>query len=160
MRRRHDAVTFSLGEHRSDVSGRLVVSARISRTGSQSYGDHDEWRPESTVFEPASLRSFEGAPVTRGHVAWIDSTNITEHARGFTRNVQRDGEHVRAELVIWDHGVISDIKAGRLVEISCGYSCDLETIDGKPTQRNVRANHVALGGRDWARCGASCSIGP
>lgn len=148
--------------HRSDGQGRLIVSARISRTGSQTYrdehGEHEEWRPESTVFEAASLRSFEGAPVTRGHAAWIDSSNVATYAKGYARNIRRDGQHVRADLVIWDGGVIEDIRAGRLVEISCGYSCDVETIDGKLTQVRVRGNHVALGGRDWARCGASCAI--
>lgn len=156
--RRHDAISLTLEGHRADAHGRLIVSARISRTGSQTYGEHEEWRPDSSVFEPASLRSFEGAPVTRGHAAWIDSSNVATYAKGYARNVRRDGMHVRAELVIWDAGVIEDIRAGRLVEISCGYSCDVETIDGKLTQVRVRGNHVALGGRDWARCGSSCSI--
>ncbi len=146
-------------QHRIDADGRVIVSARISRVGAQSYGDHDEWRPESTVFEPASLRSFEGAPVTRGHVAWITKDNVDEHVVGYARNVRRDGDHVAAELVIWERAVISDIRSGALVEISCGYECDTATIDGRVTQVRVRGNHVAIGGRNWARCGATCAIG-
>lgn len=110
------------------------------------------------------MASFEGVPLTIGHVAWLDASNVNEHAVGYARHIHRDGIHLAGELVVFDEQTIARILRGDLAELSAGYSCEQGpggVFDGEEcvsSQVRVRANHVALGPRDWARCGSSCAI--
>lgn len=137
---------------------RLVVQARIARTGVQAYADGDEYRPPEEVFAPPALASLEGLPITVGHVAWITRANLDRYAVGFVRSPRRDGDHVAADLVIFDDATASRVQRGDLVELSVGYAVDVDRSGSVPTQRNIRGNHLALLGPGQARCGVSCSV--
>lgn len=143
-----------------------MVPARIARTGVQQYPDGPELRPASEVLDAGSLASFEGAPVTVGHAAFIDADNVEEYAVGYARNVTRDPnadargqEYVQAELVIIDEATIASVLDGSLAEVSAGYSTEVDGTTEPPTQRDIVANHVALGPSGWARCGSGCAVG-
>lgn len=129
-----------------------IVSARIARIGWQDYASGREYRPAEEVFAPASLATFDGVPITIHHVAWITDANVEKFAVGYVRNPRRDGDHVRAELHVF--GAVASRVGHDLVELSAGYEADK---DGD-TQRNIRANHLALLPRGDARCGSSCSV--
>ncbi len=137
----------------------MRITARLARTGAQSYGDHIETRDAEDVFAPASLETYQGAPITVGHVGWLDASNVEKVAVGYVRSVSRDRgdgvtEYVRGELVITDEATARAIARGELREFSAGYSTDL--VNGRQT--NIRVNHVAILPRGGARCGEACSI--
>lgn len=157
---------ISLGAFRRDGRGNLVVAARIARTGVQDYGDHVEYRDAAEVFDPRSMATFEGVPVTVGHVAWIDMGNVREHSVGYAKNIRRDGIHLAGDLVIFEPKTIAGIESMNLVELSAGYSADLDETPGRTDagdaydaiQKNIVANHIALLPKYTARCGTSCSV--
>lgn len=145
-----------LGAPRRDSRGRLVISARLARTGWQSYSTGDEYRDAAEVFAPASLATFVGAPVYVGHVAEDTRRTAESKAVGYVRSVQRDGEHVLGEVVLFDAATIADVEAGKLREWSMGYDVEL---DGD-RQKNIRIKHAAILPPGHARCGSSCSVVP
>ena len=55
-----------------DEHGFLVDRPVVARIGAQTYktpfGDRVEFRPASEVFDPESLATYAGKPVTVGHV--------------------------------------------------------------------------------------------
>lgn len=140
-------------EYRIDGKS-LLVSGRAARTGMQMYDYGEEYREPGQVFSKASLETWQGAPVTVGH-KWIDAKNVNVYAVGYVRSARRDDDHVGVELVIFAAPAIDAIQRRELVEMSAGYTCD---VDEEHRQRNIRINHLALGPSGWARCGASCSI--
>jgi len=58
-------------------------------------------------------------------------------------------------LVLTAKEAIDALEAGTQ-ELSAGYLCDIEDVDGKFYQRNIRANHIAI--VEKGRAGASCRI--
>lgn len=174
---RHDFLRLDLSgrikpEQRT-VQDAVRVPSRVSRTGVQNYTDSSgkvlrEYRPPEEVFDPTSLKSFETAVVTVDHPPeMVSPANFRKYAIGHVIDPHPEaGKYVAADLVVHDADAIAAIDRGDLVECSVGYDCDLEmtsgtTPDGEAydaIQRSISANHVALGGKDWARCGPACSI--
>ena len=155
--RRFDA--GRLGKIERTPQGGARVPAALTRTGVLPYRNADgstrlEFRPPSEVFRADSLATLRGAPVIRGHAAWITPDNWKQYALGHVADssVRQDGELVAAELVIQDADTLRRLDAGEDQEISLGYSLDYDptpgtTPDGQRydgVQRNVRVNHVAL----------------
>lgn len=163
-----------------DAQGYLNVSARISRTGVQTYagaeipGGHfiDQptvhiFRPASEVFSDASIASFENLPITAGHPdTGVDASNYKELSVGVALGKPvRDGDFLKVKLSIRDADTVSAIINNGGMQISNGYTVDLDTTAGTTTdgdkydaiQRNIRGNHIAL--VDAARCGPECRIG-
>ena len=158
--------------------GFLRVRARIGRTGLHSYraaelgmpeGFSPEapvrvWRPPDEVFDPASLASFAGKPVTDDHPpVMVDARNWKRYAIGHCGPaVEREGDHLVTDLLIADAGAAARAQAG--AELSNGYHADFVfepglTPEGEAydaIQRNIRGNHVAL--VDAGRCGGTCRI--
>lgn len=151
-----------LSEHKYKTpEGYLIcVDSILARTGKQSYrrselfqdGDDSEIdvdRPESEVFSPATLASFENKPIVVEHPDEdVNASNIKQYAVGFVRDVKRgkteDGQDVMlGTLVIQDADTIREIENGEHTDLSCGYDCDIAD-EANPTQRNIRGNHVAL----------------
>lgn len=151
-----------LSEHKYKTpEGYLIcVDSILARTGKQSYrrselfqdGDDSEIdvdRPESEVFSPATLASFENKPIVVEHPDEdVNANNIKQYAVGFVRDVKRgkteDGQDVMlGTLVIQDADTIREIENGEHTDLSCGYDCDIAD-EANPTQRNIRGNHVAL----------------
>jgi hypothetical protein len=78
---------------------------------------------------------------------------------GDSLKVDQD-RYVAANVRIQDGTAVADIKAERLVEFSCGYTCDVELTPGvhegikyDGIQRNIRYNHVGMGPVNWGRAG-------
>ena len=158
--------------------GFLRVRARVGRAGLHDYKAGEigapglppdasvrVYRPPEAVFEPASMASFAGLPVTLDHPpAMIDSANWKRFAVGHSGpSVERDADHLVADLVITDAEGVARAEAG--TELSNGYWADFDftpgvTPAGEPfdaRQGNIRGNHIAL--VDQGRCGATCRIG-
>ncbi len=164
-------------------SGSLVAPASLTRTGIFSYRNADgserlEYRPASEVFSPQSLETLSGAPVTVGHPSdlvrsdnWRSIAPVGHVGDSIERSnpsaafQQEQPEFVSAKLRIDDATAVARIEAGDLVEVSCGYQCEYDpmpgVLNGQPydgVQKNIRYNHVALGGKDWGRAGPGAKI--
>ena len=157
-------VSEKLSPHRFKTpEGYLICTdAILARTGKQTYrrrevfGDMSDKgeeeieinRDEKEVFNPATLASFENKPLTIEHPNEdVNPENHHDYAVGFTRDIKRgriDGNDVMlGTIVVTDAEAIKDIESGELVELSCGYDCDVVD-EANPQQRNIRGNHVAL----------------
>ena len=141
----------------------ICTDAILARTGKQTYrrrevfGDMSDKgeeeieinRDAKEVFDPATLASFENKPLTIEHPNEdVNPENHHDYAVGFTRDIKRgkttNGEDVMlGTIVVTDAEAIKDIESGELVELSCGYDCDVVD-EANPQQRNIRGNHVAL----------------
>jgi uncharacterized protein len=176
-----DCANFELGDssqQQTSVEGYLMLPAWIAKSGLQDYqaselGLQDSakdvirvYRPEDEVFELSSMASFETKPVTLEHPpTMVDPASFKDYAVGFSSHqVERDGEHLKTELVIMDADAIAAVEAGK-VELSIGYFADYEfelgvTENGESydaVQRNIRGNHIAL--VNAGRCGGTCRLG-
>lgn len=164
-------------------SGSLVAPASLTRTGIFSYRNADgserlEYRPAAEVFSPQSLETLSGAPVTVGHPSdlvrsdnWRTISPVGHVGDAIERSnpsaafSQEQPEYVSAKLRIDDATAVARIESGDLVEVSCGYQCEYDptpgVLNGQPydgVQKNIRYNHVALGGKDWGRAGPGAKI--
>ncbi len=157
-------------------AGQMHVPCAFARTGSQQYTagqlglvDRDAkevvtvWRDEADVFDEAAMATFKSAPVTIGHPKDADGTpmkvtseNSKELQVGMLEGMPaRDEDTLGGTLVLTAQEAIDAIETGTQ-ELSAGYTCDIETVDGKLYQRNIRANHIAI--VDKGRAGSSCRI--
>lgn len=119
-------------------------------------------RDETTLFDPKTLASFEGKPITLDHPDEdVNPSNWRYLAVGVARNVRRgeglDSDKILADLLIQDHRAISQVRDG-LREVSCGYEAEYaDDGGGRGRQVSITGNHVAL--VPHGRCGPICSIG-
>ncbi len=137
----------------------LCLNVPVARTGSQEYlpeelgmgsgpGLVEVQRPESEVFSPETIASFEGMPVTNDHPPdGVDIGNIRALQKGHAHNVRRgageESDLLLADLIITDPVLIDLILDGKR-EISCGYTYELCEENGAYIQRKIRGNHVAV----------------
>jgi hypothetical protein len=108
------------------------------------------YRDEDEVFNPITLSSFEGKPVTSDHPpVFLSPENARIYTRGVTTNVRRgegvDKNLILADLIIYDERLAKDIESGRKKEVSAGYACDYIPVgDLQLKQVDIVANHVAI----------------
>jgi len=157
-------------------AGQMIVPCKFARTGAQLYtagqlGLKDEepskvitvYRDEADVFAEDSMESFRSAPVTIGHPknevgesVSVSAENAKELQVGALEGMPvRDEDTLGGTLVLTAQEAIDALDAGTQ-ELSAGYLCDIEDVDGKFYQRNIRANHIAI--VEKGRAGASCRI--
>lgn len=134
--------------------------AIIARTGPQTYlkseiiegSDSNEYidvdRKPEEVFSEKTMASFEGAPLTIDHPSVsVGPDNYKDLSVGRVQNIRRgefEGQPVMlADIIVNDAEAIELIESGEMVELSCGYDCDITGGDN-PEQINIRGNHVAL----------------
>jgi len=169
-------VTEKLGETRYKTPEGFLVceNVPIARTGVMTYGPGEVPidagqdgiiridRSEADVFDPKTIASFAGKPVTDDHPDEdVNPDNWAALAKGEVHNPRRgDGiwsDCLVADLFIKDANAIKAVLDGK-VEVSCGYDADYEqTAPGRGRQHNIIGNHVAL--VENGRCGPRCSIG-
>ena len=166
------AQRYDIGELKRPTrqpNGWLRVDGLLTRSGVFPYRNHDgstrlEYRPADEVFKADSLESFALVPFTNDHPPVpLDATNTKAFAVGsIGENVRREGDHVRASILVTDEATASQMESGK-VALSCGYSCDLDETPGEingvrydAVQRNIRGNHVAL--VDVARAGPTAKV--
>jgi len=154
-------------------SGGLKIDAAVSSAGVFPYLTTDgktrwEYRPPEEVLKADSLASLTDVAVTLRHPpGLVDARNWKQFAIGHQSGpVSADGDKAVTTLIVSDAKAIADIAAGKLVELSGGYSCDLEASSGvtpegikfDAVQRNIRYNHVGIGPRGWGRQGSTVSL--
>ena len=157
-------------------AGQMHVPCAFARTGSQEYSakslglsdlDPKEavtvWRDEADVFAEDSMSTFRSAPVTLGHPKDAEGKAIAVTAEN-SKDLQvgmlegmptRDEDTLSGTLILSDQAAIDALEEGTQ-ELSAGYMCDIEEIDGKYFQRNIRANHIAIVAK--GRAGSSCRV--
>lgn len=171
---RFDVAPSRLGKFTRTGSGGVRVPATISRTGCQRYGDRVEYRPETEVFSADSLATLPAAAVTRGHPSepvtaanWkaLSVGHVAETPAARKRIDQEDW--IETSVVISDADTQAAVERGDVVEVSAGYTCDIDPTPGvapdgtryDAVQRNIRFNHLAvLGQGEKARAGAEAKL--
>ena len=162
---------------RFDENGFLVDTPIVARVGVQTYylpdgTERREFRPASEVFKPDSLASYQGKPITLGHV-FVHSDNAKEVVVGAVSGpAMREDSNVIDPLTVYDKESIEKAKNGIAGELSVGYSTvDVESrgwgsnetgeykLDGEyqsqdeipsdwvrfdALQTEIKVNHVAL----------------
>lgn len=162
---------------RFDENGFLVDTPVVARVGVQSYflpdgSERREFRPASEVFKPDSLASYQGKPITLGHV-FVNVENAKQVVVGsVSGSAVRQDSNVVVPLTVYDKESIEKAKSGVAGELSVGYSTvDVETpgwgsnetgeykLDGEydsqddipadwvrfdALQTNIIVNHVAM----------------
>lgn len=151
-------------------SGGLKIPAFVTRVGVFTYRTDDgrvirELRHPDHVFNADSLASMEDAPLTVRHPGKVTPKDYKSNAVGHVRDVKAVDTFVQARAVVQDAGAIDGVERGDLVEVSCGYSCDIDPTSGvwngekyDAIQTNIRYNHVALGPKGWGRAGSSVAL--
>lgn len=170
-----DALRLDRGTLRSPretPQGFLRVDGYATRVGVLEYADptypggiRRELRLPEELFDPASLASYEAAPVTDDHPPeMVTAHNATAYARGTVMaSARRDGDHVAVELTLTDAALIGKARRGK-VELSSGYAIKLDPTPGvhasygryDAVQRHIRINHVAV--VDVGRAGPTARI--
>lgn len=151
------------------ATGFLQLDGRLTTVGVFTYSDAagkvwGELRTPEEVFSPEALASFELVVATNDHPdTFVDVDNVKQVQVGTVgSDVRRDGEFVRASIVITDASTILAIQRGKM-QLSCGYTAEVlaqtgvangDKFDG--VQTNIRGNHVAIVTK--GRAGASCSL--
>jgi len=153
----------------------LCRDVPIARIGTLMYADGEGipvtpdntgliliYRGEDVLFDPITIASTEGKPITDNHPEdWVTPDNWSILAKGVAKDIRRgvggESDYLIADLLIMDKKTIQAVLDGK-VEISLGYDADYtETSKGKGLQSNIRVNHIAL--VEKGRCGSRCSIG-
>lgn len=152
----------------------LCRDVPLARIGKLLYGDGEVpvtadnsgliiiERGEDVLFDPRTIASFEGKPVTDDHPEdWVTPENWKKLSNGTAHDVRRgedeDSDCLVADLLITDKNMIDAVMKGK-VEISLGYDADYTEISvGKGIQTNIFGNHIALVKK--GRCGSRCKIG-
>lgn len=160
----------NLRRPRATSQGFLRGEMFATRTGVFEYPKADggvvrEYRPPEEVFHPESLASYQDSAFTDDHpIDPVTADNAVQVSVGYLpEEGKRDGDHVRAPVVIKDKATIAKMQAGKQ-EVSCGYTCDLVwgagvAPDGTKydaRQTNIRINHVAL--VDAGRAGPTARV--
>lgn len=138
------------------VKGRARVTGVSVLDYTEVHGVHI-YRPESEVFDPESIESLKGIPLTLGHPpGGVDDSNARELSHGSTgSDVQRDGDSLTVDFSIWTDWVAEDVymrhKSGQRVQFSVGARGQPEmgagVYDGLAYQailRRIRYNHLAI----------------
>lgn len=144
-------------KHRTPQGG-LRVDAYLTRVGVLNYRRSDgsivrELRHPDEVFSQDSMASLAGAPVTVGHPGKVGPDNYSQHSVGHVGDTvgKAEDRFLSSTLRVQDAKAVSGVESGSLVEISCGYDCDMDPTPGEyngekydAVQRNISYNHVAL----------------
>jgi hypothetical protein len=165
--------TARLENMRVAPGGGVIVTARIGRSGVQSYK-----RPNGTTVRayrpPAEVvtADYTGAPVTIGHPpGGVTPETFTQLAKGMVRSqdsvLERRGryEYVKASVQISDAETVKRVGKD-LTECSCAYTPQKEwtsgiTEDGEEYDvifRGLVPNHLALGPDGFAKAGRDARL--
>ena len=138
--------------------GYIIDTPIIARTGIQMYLRDGkpvaEYRPPEEVFAPGALASFVGRPLTIDHPPFmVRSDNVRSVVVGaILGEPWRDGQNLRARVVVHDKRAVGLIERGLKVELSVGYTVETEQVAGvtpegvkyDAVQRNIRCNHLSI----------------
>ncbi len=150
------------------VPGRVALAGNVQQYLASELGLTDRpgntvvnvYRPPESVFDPASLATYDNADVTVEHpTEMVSAATYRRDAVGHAVSPGRqEGNAVVVDLLIKDALAIEAIEEGK-AELSAGYLAEYvpqpgTTPDGTPyefIQRGIAVNHIAL--CDQARAG-------
>lgn len=155
-----------------ESTGFLKVMANLTRTGIFTYFEKSpdgtikiirQLRLPEEVFSEASMASLEGLPATNMHPSeLVNTANANDYVVGMTSdtpkkvllpvsNGDESEEYVQQKVTFFDSDTIQEIKDGKKLEMSLGYTCFLDEQAGEwkgqkydCIQREIRYNHLAL----------------
>lgn len=154
----------------STPQGGIRVPANLTRTGVFRYAQPDgsvirELRHPEDVFDAISLSTLADAPLTLGHPGMVSAESWSSQSIGHVRDIGHGDKFVTAKAIVQDAKAVKKVRAKELVEVSCGYACDMVpgkgTYDGEEydaRQTNIRYNHVGIGPSNWGRAGADVRL--
>ena len=178
-----DYVNLDQAEVEVMPNGFLSLLANLTRTGIFVYqrispdGSIEivrQLRTSEEVFDPESLASLTGLPLTNTHPEeLISPENASDFIVGMSSDqpkkilapVQNGDteEYIQQRLTIFDEDTIEEVQNKTKNEISLGYTCELDFEPGMykgqnydAIQRNIRVNHVSLVRK--ARGGHNCKV--
>lgn len=178
MKQRFDLVGKLDGIKRTPQGG-IRATANLTRVGVFTYHGPDnttsrELRHPDEIFKADALETLKLAPLTIGHPGMVGPENFQRHSVGVVaEDVRADGKFVRATILVQDADAVRRVELGQknpkhadaLVELSCGYECEVEKADGEfegepfnAKQTGHKYNHVALGPSNWGRAGSEVRI--
>ena len=140
----------------------IVTSVGIFVYHNPDGSERRELRLPEEVFAEKSLASYKGKPIIITHDAgYVDTDNVKEESIGtILSEGYRDGDDVRAEIIIHD---TDSLKKYKMRKLSCGYNLRLDETpgiwEGQPydaIQRDIEINHLAL--VDKARAGEQARL--
>ncbi len=146
-----------------DKNGFAVLEARPTGVGILKYKTPDgnivrELRCEEEVFKPESMNTMALKPFSLMHRGrHLNAKTATRHIKGTTgEKIRQDGDLLACKIALFDEKAIEGIEDGSTVELSPGYSCDIDPTPGEwrgerydQKQINIKYNHVS--GVDKAR---------
>ena len=159
--------TFRIDGATRDEDGFLRCDVHLSKTGVFDYEREDggtvrEFRSDSEVFSPKSLKTYLGKPVTIRHPSsFVGPSNYKLLSVGNVTEAREDAPYVAGQLLIHDSKTIGQIESGELTEISMGYRAEIQEGDGErydAVQTNIRVNHCALLGSGESRLGSDVGV--
>ena len=162
-----DFIKFNKDEVETQPNGYLSLLATITRTGVFTYQYVTEsgemvtvrqLRHPDDVFEPGSLQSLLGIPLTNEHpVEFLEPDNSASRVVGMASDRPKtitldDGEkYLQQTVTIFDPDTIEDVVSGHKRELSLGYTLDHDEEPGEwngmqydVRQRNIRYNHLSV----------------
>lgn len=158
-----------------------MAPTNFTRTGVFLYHTADgkefrELRHPDDVFKTDSVATLDDAPVTvlhptkqRGDGSFesieVTPANWSELARGRVASPHRDDIYLAGDIRVMDAATIKALEAKELVEVSCGYTCKLDSTPGvyegqsyDARQYDIAYNHLALGPLNWGRAGSAVRV--
>lgn len=144
--------TYSTSENITDIDGKPLPP--------DGNGHIQVYKSENVLFDPDAIASFQGKPVTIGHVM-LDTNNWKENSVGYGFNVRRgEGEfnnYLMADLLLQDAAAIDMVKNNLVREISLGYDAAYVSDGaGIAHQEKIIGNHIAI--VPQGKAGHSCRI--
>ena len=150
--------------------GYLTADVVLGRIGILEYRQPDgkvrrELVPPETLFDPDSMQTFVGVPVTNEHPDELLTTDTAKaHQVGMVHGAPEQGDGVLVgRVTITDADAISDIEKRRRVQVSPGYTCELDEEPGvwngfpyDAVQKRRSYNHLAIVAR--GRAGSNVAI--
>ena len=140
----------------TDNNGFLKARVTIARTGVFPYLRSDgtlvrEAKLPEELLRPEVISGIKGLPVTDGHPPVIVTPeNVKEYMKGTVLLADSRDSYIIGEEVIHDKSLIDSIKSGEKKEVSIGFKCDIDNVEGEfngerydSVQRNIRINHLA-----------------
>lgn len=146
-----------------DKNGFVVLEARPTGVGILEYKTPDgkvirELRDEKEVFNPESMKTLALKPFSLMHRGrHLNSNTAKLFIKGTTgEEIRQDGDFLACKIALFDKDAIEGVEDGTTVELSPGYSCDIDPTPGEwrgqrydQRQINIKYNHVS--GVDSAR---------
>lgn len=153
-------------------SGGIKVEAVLARSGVLEYrtpaGVTRELRPAAVLADAAAVESLKGATVTVHHPRdqRITTDNYRAHTVGHVADVRAVGDQLLGDVIIMDESAIRAIEAGELIELSPGYTVELDSTPGvdpdygeyDSATTRMTFNHISLLPPGRGRQGAGVSL--